>query len=54
MKLAFAIALVAAALCAQERISLDGTWTVDGVGEKLGGYFAEREPIWGGFTVPPS
>ncbi|MEE8312085.1 MAG: SDR family NAD(P)-dependent oxidoreductase [Candidatus Binatia bacterium] len=32
----------------------EGTWTVDGVEEKLSGYFADREPIWGGFTVPPS
>ena len=32
----------------------DGGWTTANVEEKLGPYFAEREPIWGGFTVPPS
>ncbi len=32
----------------------DGTWTVDSVGETLHDYFEGREPIWGGFTVPPS
>jgi 3-oxoacyl-[acyl-carrier protein] reductase len=32
----------------------DGTWTLEAVEEKLSDYFADREPIWGGFTVPPS
>ena len=32
----------------------DQAWTAASVEEKLAPYFAEREPIWGGFTVTPS
>ena len=29
-------------------------WTIDSLDEKLGPYFAEREPVADGFTVPPT
>ncbi len=32
----------------------DDAWTADSVANKLGPYFAKREPIWGGFTVMPA
>ncbi len=31
----------------------DEAWTVDALDEKLGPYFAERQPVMDGFTVPP-
>ncbi|RMF19761.1 MAG: SDR family oxidoreductase, partial [Deltaproteobacteria bacterium] len=31
----------------------DDAWTVDALDEKLGPYFAERQPVMDGFTVPP-